>query len=267
MSDIRSKLSKFYSLEQLSAGNSVMHRLHPLTKILMTFTFLLCVMSMQRDAVTQLTPFLFYPIIAIGISEIPYAMVFRRTWIAMPFCLFAGITNLIANQTVVLQLYGISITAGMLSLISILLRTFLCVTAVLILIATTPFSLFTEQMRFMHIPWLLVALIEMVYRYLSVLSEEASSMVIAYQLRSPGAQRPDMRHFGSFVGMLLLRSFDRAERIYQAMQCRLYGKQALSYRQKQPFQISDILCSGIVCTGMILCRIIDIPTFLGGLWT
>jgi cobalt/nickel transport system permease protein len=31
-----------------------------------------------------------------------------------------------------------------------------------------------------------------------------------------------MRHMGSFVGQLLIRSFDRAERIYAAMKCRGY---------------------------------------------
>ena len=75
----------------------------------------------------------------------------------------------------------------------------------------------------MHVPGMLVMLFEMIYRYMGTLADEAATMVMAYRMRGNGKQWPDLRHFGPFVGQLLLRSADRAERVYHAMQCRGYG--------------------------------------------
>jgi cobalt/nickel transport system permease protein len=45
-------------------------------------------------------------------------------------------------------------------------------------------------------------------------------MLTAYVLRSPGQRGIRMKDAGSFLGQLILRSFDRADRVYQAMKCR-----------------------------------------------
>jgi cobalt/nickel transport system permease protein len=54
------------------------------------------------------------------------------------------------------------------------------------------------------------------YRYLGVLGEEALRMGRAYDLRSNGHSL-SIRHYGMLVGRLLVRTWERAERIYLAM--------------------------------------------------
>ena len=115
------------------------------------------------------------------------------------------------------------ITAGMLSFAVILFRTVLCVASVMILIAVTPFTDITEVFRRLHVPAVFSDLPEMMYRYLSVLFEEAELMVTAFRLRSGGRKWPEIQEYGSLISQLFLRSADRAERIYDAMKCRLYG--------------------------------------------
>jgi len=54
------------------------------------------------------------------------------------------------------------------------------------------------------------------YRYLAVLGEEALRMTTARELRGGG--RPlSIRLYGVLIGRLLMRTWDRAERIYLAM--------------------------------------------------
>ena len=205
MADIRSKINTLYSLEQLAAGNSAVHRVGPLPKLIVTLVYLVCVLSLDRYALDRLSPFLFYPVTVMALAEVPFGMLLRRAAVALPFCLFMGLGS-----------------GSVLSLLALLARTLLCTGALLLLVAVTPFSKLTGTLRDLSIPELLVALLEMFYRYVGVLVGEAADMLTAFRLRSNGARWPRVREFGPFVGQLLLRSADRAERVYHAMQCRGY---------------------------------------------
>jgi len=82
-----------------------------------------------------------------------------------------------------------------------------------------------------------------------------------------------MRDMGSFAGQLLLRSFDRAERVYNAMKCRGY---ALGYitgyasgyalqnipRKKEPLLLKDFVFLLIVFVLCAAFRFIDINALL-----
>jgi len=231
MTDIRSKIEQLYSLEQLSAQNSGVHRLHPLAKICSTILFILCILSFDRYAFGEILPYVFYPLILMVLAKIPIGMIFKRVIIALPFCLFAGVTNVFLDTAPAMQFGEFSFSFGMLSLFTIILRTLLCVAAVLILVAVTPFSELTEELRRMHLPNIFITLLEMTYRYIGVLVEEAATMFIGYRLRSRTGNGLEMKHMGSFIGQLLLRSFDRAERVYQAMKCRGYALRNFPHAQ------------------------------------
>ena len=225
MTDIRSKVNTLYSLEQLAAGNSAVHRVKPLPKLIVTLVYLVCVLSLDRYAPARLAPYLFYPVTVMALAEVPFGMLLRRSLVALPFCLFAGLSNLLIDGNIV-------------SLFVLLARTLLCTGAVLLLVAVTPFSELTGALRALRVPDLPVTLLEMVYRYIGVLVGEAAEMLTAFRLRAGGAKWPRVQEFGSFVGQLLLRSTDRAERVYHAMQCR--GGYAGSRRNGgQAWQVRD----------------------------
>lgn len=222
MADIRSKIAEIYSLEQLSAQRSCIHDLHPLVKICSTLVYILCVLSFDRYNFSGMMPYIFYPLILIILAKIPVSMILKRTLIALPFCLFAAISNVFLDTATAMQIGSFAISFGMISFLVIILRTLLCVAAVLVLVAVTPLRELIEELRRMHLPDVFISLLEMTYRYISILLEEASTMFTAYRLRAGTDKGLAMKHMGSFVGQLLLRSFDRAERVYQAMKCRGY---------------------------------------------
>jgi cobalt/nickel transport system permease protein len=249
MADMRSKLREIYSLEQLSGKHTVIHRLHPLAKLVVTIVYIVCIAAHDRYGFFTLAPFLFYPVIVMALAEIPFSMIGKRALVALPFSLFAGISNLLFDREYAFMLGGIAITSGMLSCAAILLRTWLCVSAILILVAVTPFVQLTGQLRRLHIPAFFVNLLEMIYRYIGVLVEEAQTMLTAYRLRNPGASYPLITQAGSFIGQLFLRSADRAERVYQAMLCRGYTLEQNGWHkgQRQKFRAADwifILAAG-----------------------
>lgn len=263
MADLRSKLNTLYSLEQLAAGQTAVHRLHPRAKLAVTACYLLCVVSLDRLALTRLAPFLFYPAVVLAAADIPARMIWRRSLTALPFCLFAGVSNLLLDRAVVLRLGGIPVTAGALSLAVLLTRTFLCVSAVLILVAVTPFPLLTDELRRLRLPETLVLLLEMIYRYLGILADEADAMLTAFRLRSCGLRWPRLTLAGPFIGQLLLRSADRAGRIYQAMQCRGFRLRKTPAHARR-WTAGDTLFLLAGCGSSLVFRFWDIPGWAGG---
>lgn len=266
MADIHSKINTLYSLEQLSAGQTIIHQVCPLAKLAVTAVYLVCVASLGRYDLGRLTPFLFYPVLTMALGELPYGMLLSRAAVALPFCLLAGISNLVFDQTVLLFLGPLPVTGGLVSLLALLLRCLLCVSAILILVAVTPFQALSDQLRRLHVPTILVTLLEMTYRYIGVLAEEAVGMVTAYRLRGNGAKWPNIRLFGPFAGQLLLRSADRAERIYQAMQCRLYSLRDVT-KLRPSWQPEDWALLLLGCGSSLLFRFFDLTAALGGVFS
>lgn len=257
MANIRSKTQDIYSLEQLSSKSSRVHALHPMVKLISTLLFVVIIVSFNRYEFVRLIPFVFYPVILMALSETPWSIMLRRAALALPFALLAGISNILFDTDTAFVIGYLPVSFGLVSFISILFRTFLCVAAVLILVAVTPFNQLTNQLRRLHAPDIFVTLFEMIYRYIGVLLDEASAMYTAYILRSTEHKGLQMRHMGSFAGQLLIRSYDRAERVYNAMKCRGYN--SLASRSKViPLTGSDIFYLAAVSLPVILLRVFDI---------
>jgi len=108
---------------------------------------------------------------------------------------------------------------------------------------------FTVQLLFIH-------------RYLFVLTDEAARMSRARAMRSFGIQGMTLKTFCPLVGHLLLRTIDRAQRIYLAMVSRGFSGS---------FKVSGTLCFGgrevLFTAGWIaaflVMRMVNLPLILG----
>ncbi|MDR1836020.1 MAG: cobalt ECF transporter T component CbiQ [Fusobacteriaceae bacterium] len=267
MADFRSKIREIYSLECLSRKETLIHHLHPLAKFSGALVFVVAVISCGRYEPGRLIPFFFYPVILLSLSETPYGLMFRRLAVALPFCLLAGISNVFFEKTQAVLLAGLSLSYGWLSFFVILCKALLSVSAILILVATTPVCRLSRALRSMGIPQIFVSVLEMVYRYAGLLIEEACTMQLAYNLRGTGKKGVDIRHGGSFAGQLFLRSADRAERVWAAMKLRGYGAKTLA-RPRLGFGRRDMIYFILVCAFCLVFRFWDLTgavgTLLGG---
>lgn len=115
------------------------------------------------------------------------------------------------------------------------------------------------------VPKAFVLQLLLTYRYISVLIEEVYRMQRAYALRAPGQRGIHYKAWGSFAGQLLLRTFDRAQRVYQAMNLR--GFQGEYHSGKlQGFTGGDLTYVLLWSLFFILGRIYNIPLLLGALF-
>ncbi|HAD05269.1 MAG: cobalt ECF transporter T component CbiQ [Desulfuromonadales bacterium GWD2_61_12] len=88
---------------------------------------------------------------------------------------------------------------------------------------TTPLPELMRGARFFRCPPVLVELALIMYRYVFLLMEEGGRIRNAQKARLGFVDfRTGLRSSGNLGGMLVLRSYDRAERSFAAMRCRGY---------------------------------------------
>jgi len=265
MTDIGAKINEIYSLENFASGDTFVHKLHPLVKLFGTLAFIVVTVSFDRYAAARLVPLFLYPFALSALSETPLRFLMKRVLPALPFCLFIGAANLFFERDAAFYLLGIAVSRGMVSFTVIVLRTVLCVAAALLLVAVTPFCELAAQLKRLGIPGIFITVFEMTYRYAGVMFGEAASMRAAYSLRAPGGKGIGLKHAGSFAGVFLLRSFDRAERVYAAMRLRGYTAGS-GARVKRAFTAADVIYIASVCSFCVFFRFFDAAGFFGVLF-
>jgi cobalt/nickel transport system permease protein len=133
---------------------------------------------------------------------------------------------------------------------------------VLALIASTGFASICMSLEKMGAPNSFAVQLLFLYRYIFVLTDEASRMVRARALRAFGGKGMGFSVFTSMIGQLLLRALDRAQRIHRAMRCRGFDGEIRVFRELTFGGRDGIFLLGW-STLFVLMRLVDIPQWMG----
>jgi len=206
-------------MDDLGRLDTPLHRLDARVKVLATLAFIAVVVSRDRYAVSALVPLALYPIALIAVGRLPVRALARKALAAAPFAILVGAFNPWFDRRPMAVIGPWTLSAGWISFISILLRFGLTVTAALALVAGTGMHRLCAALTQLGMPRAFVTQLLLLYRYLFVIAEQAGRTHRAARLRA-GGRAPRLRAFGSMIAMLLLRSLDRADRVYRAMRAR-----------------------------------------------
>ena len=252
------------NLDLLSYRDSSIHRLDPRAKLLVTIAYLVTVVSWNRYTIEPLIPMAAYPLLLCIGGHVPAREICSRLLIAAPFVIMVGIFNPIFDTEPLVNVMGVAVSSGWISFLSILIRFVLTVSATLALIAVTGMDPICSAAEKMGAPRVFVMQLAFLYRYLFVLISTALRMIRAAEMRSFRRSRLSVRHFGSLVGHLLLRTVDRAQRIHVAMCARGFNG---CFPQRRPMRFSTADAGFIIVWFFFfaLIRFTDLTTFLGGL--
>jgi cobalt/nickel transport system permease protein len=220
-------------LERYEAGRSLLHQADARVKLPVTVAYIFAV---------TLTPVGHWPALALMAAPLPLAVAFgglspllvlRRSALALPFVL-AAVPLMFTKEgetLFTLPLFGWDASReGLVAVISILAKSWLSVTAAVVLTATTSAVDLVRALRSLALPRILVATVSFMYRYIFVIAEEALRLMRARDSRSAGVEGRKSGGnawwragiLGNMVGSLFLRSYERSERVYAAMQARGY---------------------------------------------
>lgn len=261
MSNIVNSLYNIRILDELAREETTIHRLHPLVKLLTTVIYLAVVISFGRYEISSLFPFIFFPILIFAFAELPISPILKRLLLVEPFIIGIGILNPLFDQHMMV-FCGIVISRGWVTFLSIFIKCGLTVTASILLIATTGMDKLAVALRMIKIPKIFVLQLLLTYRYISVLIEEVARIQRAYSLRAPRQKGVHWRVWGSFVGQLILRTFDRAQRVYQSMSLRNFtGEYNMGDIAKVSLKDFTYLAGWSLF--FIMARIYNIPMLIG----
>jgi len=214
-----------FHLDIDSQGATLWHKLAPHTRVLCV---LLMVFAIALTPNGRWWTWLVYSVgvlLLILFSRVTLAVLFQRVAVEFVFIGVVILGTLFQNQGDVLWSWGyLRITSeGLTALGSVALKAFLSLMMVNILVLTTSVSHLLQALITLKTPWLLVAIMASMIRYLSVLVDEFTSMRRAALSRnlmsSPGWQRLVV---GNMIGSLFIRTYERGDRIYHAMLSRGY---------------------------------------------
>jgi len=219
---------------------SVVHRLDPRLKLLATLATVLVVTITPPPAWYALLSLGALGWVAVLASGIPVPYMLKRASIALPFAGMAAISLPFTRAGEALWsggLLGWTLTItdqGLWLFLSVIAKAWLSVLISGLLVTTTPFPDLLKAMRRLQIPDVLVTIVSFTYRYLFVLVDEAQRLQTAREARSAGAGGTVLwrvKVLGGMIGSLFIRSYERSERIYQAMLSRGYAGQLQSMAQ------------------------------------
>lgn len=265
MSRLEAALADLRLADTLAARDTALARLDPRAKIVATLAFLVAVVSFDRYAVAALLPFALYPVALVAMGEVPWRWLARKLAIAAPFAILLGIANPLFDRAPMAIAGDASLAAGWVSFASILVRFALTVSAALAVIAGTGMHALCAGLAALGTPRVFTAQLLFLWRYAFVLGGEGARMATAREARG-GRGSPTLAVYGSLAGHLLLRAFERAERIHRAMLARGFDGEIRSLRALRWTNRDTAFVAGWVAF-FAIARAFDLPLALGRLLT
>ncbi len=262
MNGIGNRFFDFGYMDTLATHDSPLHRLDPRAKLITSLIFISTVISFDKYAISALIPFFIYPVVQISIGGLPVGYLMRKVLWISPFVILIGIFNPLVDREILFRIGAVQISGGWISFFSIMTRSFLTVTAALVLIAATGFTAVCKALSKLGIPRPFVVQLIFLYRYLFVLTEEVLRMIRAVTLRSFRSGHMGFKTYVPVLGHLLIRTLDRAQRIHLAMFCRAFDGEI---RLMRPLKIGTKDLVYVIGWSMVFLgfRFFNVSRFLG----
>lgn len=208
--------------ESFIAGDSVIHRLDPRIKSIVAGIF--SILVAVSDRFVALFPAFLIALCFIFLARLPIRQVVSRLLIVNIFIFFLWL--LLPFTTGGFPLFSIgpltASKAGILSALLITVKSNAIILALIALLATMSVFTLGRALGDLHVPTKIVHLIFLTYRYVHVIHIEYRRLIKSVKIRGfhPGNNLHTYRTYAYLVGMLLVRSYERAERVRAAMLCR-----------------------------------------------
>jgi len=209
-------------------GESAIHRWAVRPKLLSLLTLMFAIALVRHlvliPAVLAIVALLYL------YSGLPWHYLLRRLPYPGVFIVaMVGLLPWVAGETVLWEWTIFTLRLEGLQTAALIMGRFLAIlTTGFILLGTTPFIDMLKALRSLGLPPLLTDMALLTYRYLFDIANQLATMRQAMRLRGYGLLSQTLRRqwgwLASLFGSLLLRSYERSQRVYKAMRLRGYGQ-------------------------------------------
>ncbi len=199
-------------LDEWSRRESPVHRAEPRMKILGIFVYLVCVATTPSVELAPFTAYVLLVVSGIGLAKLPLFPLMARAAVVLPFSgVFAAVSALAGDTE---------------RAAAVVVKSYVSALAVLLLVATTPLPRLLRAAERLGAPRMVIVVVQFLYRYLFVISEQAQHMRQAARCRGElgrkrsSGWRTRFRAAAGALAVLFGRSYERASAIHQAMLAR-----------------------------------------------
>ena len=240
------------NFEQFSRGTSFLHRADPRVKIISKAALSL-VIALCQSFSTALTGLLIAILLVVAARLSP-AMILRRLLIVNSFNILLWLLlPLTYGGQAVIDFAGISISRPGLCLAALItIKANAIILLFISLLATSTVARLGHGLQELHLSPRLCMLLLFSYRYIAVIHQEYQRLQRAAKLRcfNPGTNLHTYKTYAHLLGMLLVKSWNRAERVRQAMTLRGFSGRFYSLHELKMNRIDHVLLAGMLLTAM-----------------
>ncbi|XOF34501.1 MAG: cobalt ECF transporter T component CbiQ [Candidatus Electrothrix sp. YB6] len=230
------------TFEQFSRGASLLHRADPRGKLI-SAGLLSLIIALCRNLSTALIGLLL-ALVLVAAARLPWKIVLRRILVVNTFNLLLLLVLPLTYGGLVLEIAGIDLSrAGLSMAILITIKSNAVLLVFISLLATSSAAQLGHALQTLRVSPKICLLLLFSYRYIALIYEELQRLQRAAELRCfrPQTNLHTYRSYSSMLGMLLVRSWNRAERVQQAMELRGFSGQFHSLYTTGKMQQRDVL--------------------------
>ncbi len=215
-------------------AHSPLHRLSPQVKIAAALVMLGAVISTPRTAFWAFAAYASVLLTLVVIARIPIRFLLSRMLVLAPFALLALLFPVFGADPRVEVLGLLLSEQGLWDMWNLLAKASLGLVTAILLGASTEIADLLRGFDSLRVPRLVTAILGFMVRYIDVVVGDLNRMRLALAAR--GHQGSSIAHWGPYgraMGTMFIRTYERGERVYLAMESRGYaGEMPASSRVK-----------------------------------
>jgi cobalt/nickel transport system permease protein len=218
------------AVDSQASRDSLFHRWDPRIKVVSLLFFMFCVAFLNQLVLACIA--VVSAVISVIVARIPFRYPLRRL---AAMAAFLGMFLVVMPLTAPARSGDTVVIFGRLSFLAFNVRGFLLALLISLkasaialmvepLLATSPFSVTIQALADLKVPPMVCQMILLAHRYIFVFQHESRRMATGMDARGfrKKTDVDTLRTIGNFLGMLLVRSFERTQRVYDAMLSRGY---------------------------------------------
>lgn len=234
-------------LDEHSNVDSPLSRLDPRVKVTGFLLLVTCIALAGRNSFQA---YLFYSVIVVLlalVSRIPPGHILKRSAVIAPFLIaMVAFVPFMPGGDPVLSFgfepvkFTVSRT-GLLLFSSLAIKSFLSITALIILTASTPFVRLLKALQDLRVPLIIIMVLSFMYRYIFIIEDEFMKMKQARDSRmTRRAGLLNFRSLANLIGVLFIRAYERSEAVYMAMCSRGFRGEIIVPQGRLGLQYQDL---------------------------
>lgn len=211
-------------IDKYSRTESFLSHVDPRVKVISLLAFIVCVVSTDFRFYSTFTLYGLILAVLTFLSRIPFLELLRRMLVAAPFMLMTALFIPFMEGVAIARVLNFGPVSlvitreGLILFGNIIVKASFALLCAILMTATTRFPELLKALEKLKCPQVLIMILSFMYRYIFVVQNEFMMMRRAKDARSIGGRRWfHIKALASMIGVLFIRSYERAESVYLAM--------------------------------------------------